>query len=507
MSWRPYLVSLLAIYAVRIVLEFRRNMQKVSNLPGLRSLFSPASPLGVFIPTSFWNPGLMWHWYWRNQVYSKYGLQTISALGFLNGHPALFTISLDVAREVLSSKGQFQKAPETTDVLGFWGKNLFTENGPEWSRHRRVMNPAFSPETYALVWDESVSLYQEMMRAEGWMDANEMTISIFALIIIGRCGFGEQMPWDAAAQESRMSFSEALGVVSKMSIARSIVPRWLYSLPNKRLREMETAYISLDAHIKLLIANRRAELTDTERNGSERKDVFRLMIRANEGQGTLSMSDEELTGNTYLVLLAGHETTAKSLDATIGFLALYEDIQDEVYNEIRAIVPDEGKLHFKDLPRLIKVQSCFLEASRLFPPASSITRDTTETVVLNTNEDGYGGQIILEPGTRVVVDLVGLHYNPKIFPNPEEFRPSRWYGVTENDTAMFSLGPRACIGRRFALTEAIAFLSNLLRDWRLHAVLNPGETKAQWRTRVMKPSRSLALTLGVGEFPVRLTRR
>jgi hypothetical protein len=72
--------------------------------------------------------------------------------------------------------------------------------------------------------------------------------------------------------------------------------------------------------MKVLIASRREEAS----NGKEieRKDVCRLMMRANEGQGTLSMTDEELVnnvsmhhgcqfknfqaGNTYLMLVAGH---------------------------------------------------------------------------------------------------------------------------------------------------------------------------------------------------------
>ncbi|KAF7359878.1 Cytochrome P450 [Mycena venus] len=512
-----YVVALLAICAVRKVLEFKRNVRKVSNLPGLRSLFSPASPLGVLIPTSFWNPGLMWFWDWRNQVYPRYGSQTISALGLLNGHPAFYTISLNVARQVLSTKGQFEKAPETTDVLGFWGRNLFTENGSEWSRHRRIMNPAFNPETYALVWDEAANLYQEMTSAEGWLDQNEILLPAthditakFALIIIGRCGFGEPMPWDITGRSLGTAFSQALRTVSGASIARAIIPRWMYRLPIKRLHEIETAFNTLDAHIEDLIATRRVELEEREQN-CERKDLFRLMIRANEGEGILAMKDEELIGNTYLILLAGHETTAKTLDATIGFLALHEDIQEELHKEIMSVVAGDRKINFKDLPVLILTEACFLEAARLFrirqAPATSISRDTTETVVLKTDEDSHGGHIILEPGTRIIIDVVGLQCNPKLFTDPEEFRPSRWYGASADKLIAFSLGPRACIGRKFALTEAVAFLANLLRDWRLHAVLDPGETREQWRARVMQPSRSLDLTLGIREFPIRLTRR
>ncbi|KAF8175001.1 hypothetical protein K438DRAFT_1979888 [Mycena galopus ATCC 62051] len=168
MSWWAYLSALCTVYAVHRVLQFRQNARKVSNLPGLRSIFSPASPLGALIPTCFWNPGLKWQWDWRNQVYAN-SLQTMSALGFVNGGPVIFARSLDVAKEFLSreSKGKFGKARELTAVLSFYGKNLFTVDGSEWSRHRRVMNPAFSPETYALVWDEATNVYQEMIKAEG----------------------------------------------------------------------------------------------------------------------------------------------------------------------------------------------------------------------------------------------------------------------------------------------------------------------------------------------------
>ncbi|KAF8145335.1 cytochrome P450, partial [Mycena galopus ATCC 62051] len=315
-------------------------------LPGLRSLFTPTSPFGFLIPTCFWNPGLGWQWDWRNrEVYSKYGLQTISALGFLQGAPAIYTISLDVAKEFVALKWQITKDIETRAVLArypvqIYGKNLFTESGSEWSRHRRIMNPAFNPETYALVWDEAAIVYQEMMKVEEWMDQNDIMISAinritsrFALIIIGRCGFGEPMSWTtvAAAPESGMSFGEALSIVSATSLARLVIPRWMYSLPIRRLREIETAFTSLDAHMKALIATRRQELKEKEQNGSERKDVFQLMLRANEGQGALSMTDDEIVGDVL-------ETTARTLDATIGFLALHEEIQEEVYNEIRDVV-------------------------------------------------------------------------------------------------------------------------------------------------------------------------
>ncbi|KAJ7833144.1 hypothetical protein B0H14DRAFT_2801526 [Mycena olivaceomarginata] len=44
----------------------------------------------------------------------------------------------------------------------------------------------------------------------------------------------------------------------------------------------------------------------------------------------------------------------------------------------------------------------------------------------------------------IVFQLKHPDYNSKYFPEPEEFRPSRWYGTADNDMTMFSLGPRTC---------------------------------------------------------------
>jgi major membrane immunogen (membrane-anchored lipoprotein) len=38
------------------------------------------------------------------------------------------------------------------------------------------------------------------------------------------------------------------------------------------------------------------------------------------------------------------ETTAKTLDATIGFLALYEDIQEELHKEIMSVTAADEKI-------------------------------------------------------------------------------------------------------------------------------------------------------------------
>ena len=68
----------------------------------------------------------------------------------------------------------------------------------------------------------------------------------------------------------------------------------------------------------------------------------------------------------------------------------------------------------------------------------------------------------------------------------------------------FSWGPRTCLGHKFAKVEAVAFLTMILRDWRVVVDLK-GETTESWRKRVLAPGFGGALL--IGKVPLKLVRR
>jgi hypothetical protein len=49
-------------------------------------------------------------------------------------------------------------------------------------------------------------------------------------------------------------------------------------------------------------------------------------------------------GNIFLFLFAGHETTAHALSFCLGLLALYPEVQREVYMQIEEVIRLHGKL-------------------------------------------------------------------------------------------------------------------------------------------------------------------
>jgi cytochrome P450 len=263
--------------------------------------------------------------------------------------------------------------------------------------------------------------------------------------------------------------------------------------------------------MKTQVRDRKADVgSKTPGERKTQSDIFSSLVEANEEEaGKFKLDDGELIGNVFIMLIAGHETTAYSLAATFGFLASSNDVQDEIFEHIISIVGYDRAPDFDDFAKLDKVLAAFYEAVRMLPGGHLMIREAVEDTILEIPKPhGQVGttMIPVPKGLQVIIDMVGVHYNPRYFDEPEKYKPSRWYDLP-NDEAFtaFGFGPRACIGRKFATVEAVCFLTLLLRDFKVEPLLRTGETKAQWQDRALDGK--VGLTLGVVNVPVRFVRR
>jgi cytochrome P450 len=82
------------------------------------------------------------------------------------------------------------------------------------------------------------------------------------------------------------------------------------------------------------------------------------------------------------------------------------------------------------------------------------------------------GGVPIEEGTVVLAAPWTLHRDARWHPEPRAFRPERWTPAYEAALPVgaylpFGLGPRKCIGTRFAMIEAVLLLAGIVRtfDW------------------------------------------
>jgi cytochrome P450 len=129
----------------------------------------------------------------------------------------------------------------------------------------------------------------------------------------------------------------------------------------------------------------------------------------------------------------------------------------------------------------------FKESLRIYPPLYMLVRQAMEDVTI--------GRWLVPKGTVLLVSPYVIHRHPEMWPNPEQFDPSRFTAAAEQARPRsaylpFGAGPRTCIGNHFAIMEATIVLATLLQRARFEvkAPVEP-EPSATLRPRGGMPMR------------------
>lgn len=227
----------------------------------------------------------------------------------------------------------------------------------------------------------------------------------------------------AQLPQEKMRLQEALHLVAKEStlkLAMASLPSWISKLPIRRLHRMNMAFECLQQELGRMVTQRRKELMnpaeplspapsiDSSESGdsfysqsssksspvlSDNSDLLSNLVRSavqTEKAGGVTLTEEEIVGNAYIYLLAGHETTAHSLAWTLALLAAYPEQQEKAYQEIIEGDPSEDTI-IRDYPKFRFLLACYYETLRLFPPVQQIPKiaaEDTQIVIERTNEEG-----------------------------------------------------------------------------------------------------------------------
>nr|XP_004672227.1 cytochrome P450 4A12-like [Jaculus jaculus] len=352
------------------------------------------------------------------------------------------------------------KSHDTYRLLAPWiGYGLLLLNGQTWFQHRRMLTPAFHYDIlkpYVRIMADSVCVmldkWEQMISQNSTLEIFQ-PISLMTLDTIMKCAFsyrgnvqlgGKVQPYIQAIMDmNNLLFSRLRNAFHQNDI--------IYSLTYDGHWTNRACQIAHE-HTDQVIKCRRAQLQDEgELEKIKRKrrlDFLDILLFAKMENGS-SLSDKDLRAEVDTFMFEGHDTTASGVSWTLHALATHPEHQQRCREEVQGLLGDGTPISWDLLDQMPYTTMCIKEALRLYPPVPAVSR------MLNTPVTFPDGRS-LPKGVTVQLSFYGLHHNPKVWPNPEVFDPSRFAPErTQHSHSFlpFSGGPRNCIGKQFAMSE------------------------------------------------------
>ncbi|KAI9200009.1 hypothetical protein LWI28_001441 [Acer negundo] len=177
-----------------------------------------------------------------------------------------------------------------------------------------------------------------------------------------------------------------------------------------------------------------------------------------EGSEDNKLTDTQLKDNILTLLVAGHDTTTSALTWLIKFLeenpAVLDKLREE-HLEIQANRKGGTNLTWSEVNNMPYTAKVINETLRRATVLPWFSRKASEDFKI----DGYK----IKKGWSINLDVVSIHHDPQVFPNPYNFDPSRFDAPIKPFSFLgFGSGPRMCPGMNLAKLEISIFIHHLL---------------------------------------------
>jgi len=388
------------------------------------------------------------------------------------------------------------------DIL--FGKSVLSLSGQKWKDMRSTLSPMFTSSKMKMMFgllsnhaEDFVTHFAKKAGSDGKNDIDVLDIfsrftadgiSTAALGFEGDCVKNDDSEIYKIVKKMMNDFT---GTPGMLKILFGFAMPAVYKFFGLQLSSKETynffKSVTIDA------------MNERDRKNLTRTDVIQLMLEVKKGQLNAKESEEVVDNFTtheelnlktnvknlqqfidddemwiaqgFIFFFGGFDTTSNLLQSTTFHLAKNPEVQEELYREISEVRDAlNGKpVTYEALHKMKFMDMVVSEGLRIQPPLPQSDRNCTKTYELDL---GNGKSVLIEKDSTIFIPIYSLHHDPEYFPNPEKFDPFRFSddnkdSIVAGSYLPFGLGPRACIGSRFALMEAKLLLFNVLANFEI----------------------------------------
>ena len=355
-----------------------------------------------------------------------------------------------------------------------YGRTLLNLSGDIWKKNRSVLTPAFTANKmkgmFQLMLESATNLVNylaEQKKEDNRMVNTKSLVTMYATDVLANCAFGVSINTLKDPQNDFYVYGKEAATVNavmtaKFFLARSF-PQLMKFFQFKYVRPHVTKFYT--DIIKMTVTMR------DEKNIS-RPDILQLMMDTRRADNKhIEMNITEMTCHAFTFFFGGFDSTSTQMCTMAHLLAINPDVQKRLQEEIDDVMKKtNGSPTYDAVNNMPYLDAVFNETMRRYTQAGFLDRICTKTFELPPALPG-GKPFVARPGMNIWIPASGIHLDPKYYDEPEKFDPDRYYKkkVTINDVHNFGfgIGPRACIGIRFAILEAKILFFLLLSKFNL----------------------------------------
>ncbi|CAG2164302.1 unnamed protein product [Oppiella nova] len=431
------------------------------------------------------------------QWYKKYGKLYGTYIG---NEPVINVADPELIKTILVK--DFHLFPERHPDRGLHPileKNLVDVTGDDWKRLRSLASPTFSSGKMKKMYPMIKSCLEEFLSelntyAKEGREANMKELyGNYTMDVIATCAFATKTN---AHKDPNNPFIKNAKVIFSVKVAKMVA---VLVLPKPVLRKMGIQSFFDESANDFFFNLTRHVIKQRKNSNKKYNDFIDLLLNAeksnnevihdendaheshhvNEGEEELEIqnntlngikkyiTEDEILAQAWIFFQAGYETTATTLTFATYELALNEDIQQKLYEEVLSAVDAKGDIDYDLLSKLPFLDAVISETLRLHSPVLRLSRNC-----INGDYKLGNTGITLYKNQRVEIPTFAIHLSEEYYPNAEKFIPDRFlpenrHKIVPYTYLPFGAGPRNCIGMRFALMEAKLGLAQVLRRFKI----------------------------------------
>ncbi|KAG5895431.1 hypothetical protein JTB14_037590 [Gonioctena quinquepunctata] len=440
--------------------------------------------LNAFVWSYFWffkreNASIM-----VQRIYNEFSGSRYSGFYQFN-MPTLFVRDPELIKQMLIKDFEHftdHRIFVSEDCDPLFGKNLFALRGPQWRPMRSILSPAFTGSKmkamFVLMRDCAENFVQHFMKQDRSLITVEMKdiFTRFCNDVIATTAFGVEV--DSLANPENQfyllgkkttNFGRAskqlafIGHIISPYISKLLgltfyekdVREFFGNLIVHTMREREEKGIVRPDMIHLLMEARK----ELEKNqGLEAENDGNEKILSETDKYSASLSDEDIIAQALIFFFAGFDSVSTLMCFMAHELAVNTDVQENLRLEINETTKRcKGKLAYDDLTSMKYMDMVVSETLRKWPTQIGFERVCTKPYTI---EPALPEEkpVHLQKGIVIFIPTTGIQHDPELFPDPERFDPERFSdensaNIKSSTYQPFGVGPRNCIGSRFALLE------------------------------------------------------